>query len=556
MKAANIKTNSLLIWFPYLILILVCLLNLSWDITDHDDGHTLGFHNMGRNPDVQRSYGAYDSMCDYLLSFLPINYEWLLGFMVGVTILASFAILYFSAELLKKWFNFTIYELAFAQLFFLLAMPEFIYMVFSFKSVYIALAFILAAANLQFKKSESYSNIILAASLFGLGVSFRWNMLMMGAPLATLFLWELKQNNTWLKSIAKTFIWGSIALSSSLFFIYISGYSPVRIVETYIWGKEYAEKTDFQLIARIGDLSLFFTPASALLFLFSGIYFIKQRTELIKFSVLFVSTFLAVAVISLAPSFKFLAPLWICFICLFAFASKLILYYTSNQQKIVIGLVLCTIFINWFVGIQISTPSSNWGPGLEVKNNIASLKIFDRSLNTDERFKLENIKIGFFDGFCLPTSEGMRPLYGHFYALFLGKLHRLDEKLNRETDMVIAKASINNQFIYQDRINPYLLASYSRFKYQTTDHWLQKGKDFSIRKFTNGLNSFTELRINDPKRLFDINLFKKQFTYIDTVFLSFTYTSTLNKFLYNVKLTNKIGVEKMGPMSAKIWFNN
>ncbi|MFN3445609.1 MAG: hypothetical protein ACK44D_07705, partial [Bacteroidia bacterium] len=91
LKTTNNKTTNIFIWLPYVLLVLVCVPNLSWNITDHDDGHTLGFHNMGRNPDVQRSYGAYDSMCDYLLSFLPIDYEWLLGFMVGVTILASFA---------------------------------------------------------------------------------------------------------------------------------------------------------------------------------------------------------------------------------------------------------------------------------------------------------------------------------------------------------------------------------------------------------------------------------------------------------------------------------
>ncbi|MCZ2139882.1 MAG: hypothetical protein LC096_00680, partial [Bacteroidia bacterium] len=373
LKITNNKTNILVTWLPYLLLILVCLLNLTWNITDHDDGHTLGFHNMGRNPDIQRSYGAYDSMCDFLLGFLPINYELLLGFMVGTTILASFAILYFSAELLKKWFSFNATEIAWAQLLFLLAMPEFMYMVFSFKSVYISLALILASACIQFKNPQSKLNLIVAAMLFGFGVSFRWNTLMMGAPLAVMLLWELKQKDTWLKSLLNTSIWGLTALASSLFFIYISGYPPERIVKTYIWGKEYAEKTDFQLIARIGDLSLFFTPASALLFLLAGIYLLKNKNELGKFSMLFFSTLLAVAAISLAPSFKFLAPLWICFIALFAYAFKNILSTQLKVKKLYIGLLTIALAVNWFVGIQISTPSSNWGPGLDVKTNVESL---------------------------------------------------------------------------------------------------------------------------------------------------------------------------------------
>ena len=548
----NRKTN-IITWLPYLLLVLVCVLNSSWNITDHDDGHTLGFHNMGRNPVIQRSYGVYDSMCDYLIGFLPVDYHLLLGFMVGSTILASFAILYFSSELLKKWFSFTPHEIAFAQLLFLLAMPEFMYMVFSFKSVYIALAIVFASANIQFREPESNRSLILSAILFGFGVSFRWNILVMGLPLATMLLWELNQKNTWFKAISKTFLWGIMALTFCLFFVYISGYTPEQIVNIYIWGKGYAETTEFQLIARIGDLSLFFTPASALLFLLSGFYLNKQRTEFIKFSILLVSTFLAVAFISLAPSFKLLAPLWICFIGLFAFAYKLISFYSSNQQKITLGLVVCAIAINWFVGIQISTPSSNWGPGLDVKTNIASLKIFDNSLNTDDRFILENIKIGFFDGFGLPTSEGMRPLYGHFYALFLGKLNRLDEKLNRETDIVLQSAAKNHQIIYQDRVNPYLLASYLRHNFSTKDAWQQNENEYSVRFFTNGLDSITEIRVNSPKNLFDIERFKQTIKPNDTVYASFTYTSSLNKFLHNWQSKHNGHYDKMGPLSAKLW---
>ena len=105
------KNNSVLKYFiilsPYLLLTLICVLNLSWNITDHDDGHTLGFHAMGRNPDIQRSYGAYDSMCDYLLGLLPINYKILLGSMVGATVVSAYLILYFAGRLLQQWFKFT-----------------------------------------------------------------------------------------------------------------------------------------------------------------------------------------------------------------------------------------------------------------------------------------------------------------------------------------------------------------------------------------------------------------------------------------------------------------
>ncbi|MBP9688506.1 MAG: hypothetical protein KBE91_02770 [Bacteroidia bacterium] len=549
----NNTLKYLIILSPYLLLTLVCILNLSWNITDHDDGHTLGFHNMGRNPDIQRSYGAYDSMCDYLLGFLPINYKILLGFMVGATILSAYAILYYAGNVLKQWFNFTAVEIGLGQLLFLLAMPEFIYMVFSFKSVYISLAFILVSTNILFKDINSNKYLIISALLFGLGVSFRWNMIIMGAPIAAILIWEIVIKNNWGKALFKAAIWGILALILSLVFIYISGYSPQRMITEYIWGKAYMVKTDFQLIARIGDLSLFFTPTTALLFMVGIVYLIKNKNTLGKFSVLFTSTFLAVAIITIAPSFKFLAPLWISFIALFIFAIKYTAQLSKNWQKTIITLTSIALFSNWFVGLQIDTPSSNWGPGLNVKTEIASLNVFDKNLRTDDRFKLENIKIGFFDGFCLPTSEGMRPLYGHFYALFGRKLHTLDEKLNRETDTVLNAASIHHQIIYQDRVNPYLLASYLRLGYRTTDNWQQKNTDYSRRMFTNGSDTITEIRVNIPKNLFDIEKFKEQITITDTVYTSFTYTSALNKFLHNWETAYHGHYKKMGPQSAKIW---
>lgn len=550
------QKNSLVIWSPYLFLILVCILNLSWNITDHDDGHTLGFHNMGRNPYIQRSYGAYDSMCDYLLGFLTIDYKLLLGFMVGSTILASFLILYFSAILLKLWFRFNAFEVALAQLLFLIAMPEFIYMVFSFKSVYIALAIILASANILFKKPESYQMLLFSAVVFGLAVSFRWNMLMMGIPFTAMLLLDLKRNCSWKNTIFKILTWGTVSITSSLLFIFISGYSPIQIIEIYTWGKEYIEKANFDILSVIGNYSLFITPVTLLLFYLSTLYFRNNKSDLLKLTLLFFCSYISIALISRIPFFKLMAPLWITFIAVFAFACRFIIQSSFRNQRVLILVLLLSIFVNWFLGLQLLTQSSNWGPGLDVKTNVESLDVFDNNLKTDGRFKLENFKVGFFDGFGLPTSEGMRPLYGHFYALFLGKLNRLDEKLNRETDTIIAKASRNNQYIYQDRINPYLLASYCRLEYRTSDLWLQKGKDFSKRKFTDGLNYFTEFRINNPNKLFDIPLFRKQFTRNDTVFLSFTYTSSLNKFLYNLNLTDDISFKKIGPMSAKVWFKN
>ncbi len=547
------KISKILGWMPYLIMVVIDSLNVSWNLTDHDDGHTLGYHAMGRDETIQRSYGAYDSMCDFLLGLLPANYTWLMGAMVGGTILASFTILYFSGNLLKRWFSLNNSEIAIAQLLFLVSMPEFLYMGFSFKSVYISLAIILASASLQFNNISSKTNLFFAAMLFGLGVSFRWNMLMMGAPLVAMFCWELKGKENWSTTIFYTLFWGILALVSSLFFVYLSGYPPERIAKIYAWGKEYAEKTDFQLIARVGDLSLFFTPATALSFVLGILFLITHTRYLVKVVVLFLTTFIAVAAISLAPSFKFLAPLWISFIALFAFAVKY--YFISPSplsQKIQAGSILFAIVINWFIGVQINTPSSNWGPGLSAKDSLEDMSIFSKNLGTDNRFKFSNVKVGFFDGFALPTSEGYRPLYGHAYALLFGKLKQLDEKLNMESENVLKRATNTNSIIYQDRINPYLLASYLRNGYQTKEPWSQPST-FVKRTLYNDSGSLTELRISNPKELFELDSFVQVTHQYDSVFLMFTFTSACNKFLYDLSQNKGYDYIKLGPMSAVVW---
>ncbi len=552
MSANNKSINHLLVWLPYIVLAIFYALNLSWNITDHDDGHTLGYHAMGRDELIQRSYGTYDSMCDFLLGFLPINYKLLIGVMVGSTVVASFAILYFSGKLLQKWFSFSNTEIAIAQLLFIFSMPEFIYMGFSFKSVYISLSIVLASSHLLFKNINSKISILTAAFIFGLGISFRWNMLMLGAPIASMLLWELKKEKNWINAVTQTALWGVTSLLVSILFVYFSGYSPERIVKTYLWGKEYAEKTDFQLIARVGDLSLFFTPATAFLFLLGIIHVLKTRIDFSKFILLFATTSFAVAAVSIAPSFKFLAPLWICFMALFAFGYKYISQSAAFDRKIQLTILSITLFTNWFIGIQINTPSSNWGPGLNAKDTIEDMSIFSKNLGTDNRFKFDHIKIGFFDGFALPTSEGYRPLYGHAYALLGGKLSHLDEKLNRESDYILQQAKNSNTLIYQDRINPYLLASYLRSGYQTKEAW-NKPTPFTKRTFTNGIDSITELRIANPKELFELDSFIHETESYDSIYLMFTFTSSCNKLLYDMNEKHGYRYRKLGPMSAVLW---
>ena len=250
------------------------------------------------------------------------------------------------------------------------------------------------------------------------------------------------------------------------------------------------------------------------------------------------SSLLAVALVTIAPSFKFLAPLWVSFIALCIFGIKQLNTYPKATQQVVIILLGVAIAINWFLGIQISTPSSNWGPGLAAKDTLPDMSVFSKNLTTDSRFKFNNIQVGFFDGFALPTSEGYRPLYGHAYALFGNKLAMLDEKLNKESDYVLERAQSPKTIIYQDRINPYLLSSYLKKGYTTTQPW-NTLEPYVKRTLKNNTNTITELRITNPKELFDLDSLIAQTQSYDSIFLMFTFTSSCNKLLFDLKQTNK-----------------
>lgn len=549
----SMKNNNalryLVLLSPYLLLALTCLFNLSWNISDHDDGHTLGFHAMGRNPDIQRSYGCYDSMCDYLLGFLPVQYKFLYGAMVGASVLAAFGILYLSKKLLTTLFPLSPEQASLGLALFLLGMPEFLYMSFTFKSVYISLAFILWAFYLLVKK-PSPGNVLLPAVLFGLGVSLRWNLVMYGLPVAAVVFWQLREKKELKKGILISGAWGVAALLFSVLFIWISGYAPNKLVEAYLWGKTYAGATDFQLIARVGDLSVFITPASALFLLLGAIAIRKQ----VLAWVWIIASLLPFALLGFAPSFKFLAALWPVFMLLAAYAVQFSQKQQAPARSLITGLFVAGLAVNWFAGVQVDTATSNWGPGLDVKDDLGDYSVFSAQ-RTDDRFKLENVRVGFHDGLCLPTSEGMRPLYGHAYALFGGRLSALDKKLNHETDRVVALASENKGIIYQDRVNPYLLASYLRMGCTTTDPWTRDG-DFTRRTFrTPGQLTFTELRINNPRDLFDMEMLRQQVAITDTLYLSFTYTSALNKFLHTWSNEYHYPFEKLGAQSAKVYFS-
>lgn len=552
MKFFKNRTN-LITYLPYVITLLVFFINASWNISDHDDGHTLGYHAMGRNENIQRAYGPYDSMCDYLLSLLPSEYKLVYASMIGLTLLSALSFLFFTQKLLTRHFNIKKNIASLALIAFLISMPEFLYEVFTFKSVMIALNITIISLYVLLESPNSWKNIFLSSLLFGFGVSLRWNILLFAFPTASLYFYFLLRSSNLKKSIIYLFTWGCMSILAIFSFINMSGYTPYRFIETVLWGKGYMENTDFQLIARVADTSLFLTPVSLLLILLGFLYIVKFQKNRHINQIFLLSSILPIFLLGFVPNFKFLVTLWPAFILLIAYGISYLHAIDQSLNRIVLTLISLGIIINWFVGIQISSDTTQWGPGLEIKDEIAEISVFENT-RADDRIRLENISVGLHDGFSIPTSEGVRPLYGHFYALFQNKLSDLDSKLNSETDTILIRAAHGgNNCIYQDRINPYLLASYFRFNYSTDSASIFKDSVFTERIIANGDKQVSELRINSPRNLFDMDAFYNRASNFDTIYLSFTYTSTLNKFLARIEDEKCYDFYRMGPMSAAVF---
>ena len=138
-----------------------------------DDGTTLAYHLLGRNPAIQPPYSAYDSMCDRILSFFTPDYHTLFSVMVGATLVASFFMLFFLTGISASMLSASRERMGLYILLFLLAAPEIIYLSMSFKSNIIGFAFILAAHYLAIKNRalRRNSSFILSVVFFGFGAA-------------------------------------------------------------------------------------------------------------------------------------------------------------------------------------------------------------------------------------------------------------------------------------------------------------------------------------------------------------------------------------------------
>ena len=502
-------------------------LNWSWDIYDMDDGTTLAYHLLGRNPAIQPPYSAYDSMCDRILSFFTPDYHTLFSVMVGATLVASFFMLFFLTGISASMLSASRERMGLYILLFLLAAPEIIYLSMSFKSNIIGFAFILAAHYLAIKNRalRRNSSFILSVVFFGFGAACRWNLAVYALPLfADVLMAEYQHEKkiNWVRAL----LWGTCLIVSFVLFVYVSGYDIAQIKQVVIWGKEYTEGTDYQLIAMLAAGINMFTPAM-LVGLFAGamIIFARPRKHLrvVLFTLLSLPMFFY---LGFSTNPKSLLTLFPAFVAIFATGVDTILYTSNRGRKLAGYLMIAFLAIPWCLGVQVNSDTTMWGPGFDIKTSSSGKVDFGKRL--DDRMSVKDVRIVFGDGFAISAPEGVRPLWGNAYVLFGRQVQALNRKMGKEVETVISTASTKHADIYTDRGNPLLLAGLCKMKFVTADSSLQ-AKDIITRTFSNGIDTVIVKR---PTSTGNIQNFELLDTVLSKNFVAhFTYTSQLAKFI-------------------------
>ncbi|MBA3827744.1 MAG: hypothetical protein H0X33_02300 [Taibaiella sp.] len=529
---------------------MILILNWSWNIFDDDDPYTLAYHFFGRNRTVQTPYSAYDSMCDYLLSFLPRNYKVLLGTMITATFLCGVGIFVLIGKMASNFLGERVYRIYFFTFLILIAVPAFDYLLLSFKSSIIGFFFVLLSHYILIKNNDkensaSIGMLFLSAIVFGFGVCCRWNLIIYGLPIFadTAYLYYQKSKS---RGLFKPLIWGGLAIISFVLFINISGYNVNKFLEVVLWGKEYIEHNDFQLMSILGAGIDMLTPAFIILIIIGMAITIARYKDNWRIIIYFLCSLLPMMYLGLYPNLKFLITLFPALCIILIVGCQYIYNDLAARTKLVKPLFWVLLLLPWFIGFQVFSNTTLWGPGFDIKTNALGMVNADKKL--DNRLKISNIKPRLGAGFAITAPEGARPLWGNFYVLFCGKLDKLDKKLFDEADTVVATSAKEHMYIYTDRPNPMLLASLCRLNYQTTDS-MQPAGDFIVRNFTNAKDTVVWELFKHKRDISNFSMIKKLIPTHRFVGF-FTYSSLMAKFIKDAPDKGINIVRQTGPFSC------
>ena len=547
--------------YPYLsvalVFIIVYVFSLTFIYVEGDDASTVAYHALGRNLDFQLPYSPYHGMMDVFLGFFPAS-EPLLRFMaIGLSALSAIFFVILTLKLIGSWLpadhhrNF-IYFIPLLPL----MVPELLFFGLIYTPATMAMSLMLAghllARRFFEKRGLNYGLFICSFILYGLGASFRWDVAVYGIVIFVDIFFVVWDRKSWnYLNLLKLGGWSVLAITSVVIFIYLSGYSPTRIMEIIYWAKDYLGNKQVSYFQQAGVAISLFTPSLALCLAVGFARLIIERRW--SFVLLGLSGFLPKLYFgfSLLPKGLIMVFPGLFLIACFGvdfFLGKNTLQIKLFQRKVSGAAIvfLLALVVPWLVGIKISSADTSWGPGFEVnyKGNTDS----DENAKLDDKIGFGGISLGVTGGFAIPTPEGPRPVWGYGAVLLGGEWRALLKNSNEERDDITGLARKENLPILQNNDYSFLLVNLLRDGYEEKNPIFREDL-YKVRTFEKEEETIEIFHIKAPELYDKFTLLAVSETIRHQKFVCWFLSSS---DIIKLKTTYPEQVQILGPFSARI----
>lgn len=409
---------------------------LSFGYVEGDDAATIAYHVFGRNTAIQLPYSAWHGMMDRILSLVPAQESVLRKVAISLTATSACISSLLMMTLAFAWTGITNgRERLWLAAGIMVAIPELFYLGLVYEPSMTAFALVLAAhliarRAIRFEGFSRQWQLVVAAIVFGIGASCRWDLAFYGVVIGVDLVITEKRS---LFSASKLFLsWGALTLVATMGLIALSGYGPSAIREAMtVAARETSTSrlSGVHLAEVIGAQQTLFTPILiGSIAVGAAMAWKTRRSLLLLFAVSIVLVF--PYIYSREP--KMLLPMFPA-TCALGMLGLRRLWSGSMPRR---AAVVVIALLPWLVGLQVKASGTSYGPG------------FQRTTEWSNGSK-PRVHVAMAGGFAVPTPEGPRPLWGHGWVLFGGGWRNFVRGMQAEQRLVILRASEENLPIVQ-----------------------------------------------------------------------------------------------------------
>jgi hypothetical protein len=503
---AKMKKIHIVLLFYTVLFLLVGLFTLNLNYVEGDDASTILYHLCGRNAEVQKPYGAYNSGLDYLLQVSGLTEESSLrSFAVLASFISGWLVLCFSAIFINLFFENKSEKARFGFLLLLpFIIPDFIFHSLIINATNISFAFAMPGVifYLLYLRKNQWKHFILSVIFMAVAIPFRWSILTI-FPLFYGLLLMCGNGEAFLRKLIFTALHSAITLILGIVLIGVSGYDFESVYNIIIWGSNSVENFELSVLSVFATLSPFLTASFVVLLVFglwAGIYK-KNKLEILRNGAFIFLSALPYFILGFFPSFKFLMTMMPMLLVVAAMG-----YFFLSEFKYLKAALMLAIFLPWIIGIKVNATGTTAGPGFEqsIAGKIQQNATINEK-NTDARIKINSVSPYFGGGFYMPTLEGPRPLFGYFAVIFSGWKNNI-QAFTDEREMAISLMKKDKSYIYlQDRRTSYMQCDFFKHGYKTsTDFMLDEKRQLEYRDFSNAHDTIRMYVIPDNVSKIDV----------------------------------------------------